>query len=47
MYRLKVHYNTTVPGHVTWMGQEQLLYKQIDFTMGQFRGFVHGMVAAA
>jgi hypothetical protein len=28
------------------MGQEQLLYKQIDFTMGQFCGFVYGMVMA-
>jgi hypothetical protein len=47
IYRLKVHYNTIAPGYVIWMGQERLLYKQMDFTMGQFRGFVHGMVVAA
>ena len=46
-YGLKVHYNTTAPGHVTWMGQDRLLYKQMDFTMGQFRSFVHGVVGAA
>ncbi|KAL4947427.1 hypothetical protein BDW69DRAFT_178420 [Aspergillus filifer] len=47
MFGLKIHYNTTAPGHVTWMGQERLLYKERDFTMGQFRGFVHGVVGAA
>ncbi|KAL4732955.1 hypothetical protein BDV11DRAFT_214658 [Aspergillus similis] len=46
-YGLKMHYNTTAPGHVTWMGQDRLLYKQMDFTMGQFRSFVHGVVGAA
>lgn len=46
-YGLKVHYNTTAPGHVTWMGTERLLYKNLDFTMGQFRGMVHGLVSAA
>lgn len=46
-YRLKVHYNRTSPGHVTWMGEDQLLYQQIAFTMGDFRGFVHGLVTAA
>jgi hypothetical protein len=46
-YGLKIHYNTTAPGHVTWMGQERLLYKQMDFTMGQFRSFVHGVVGGA
>ncbi|KAL4947037.1 hypothetical protein BDW69DRAFT_199945 [Aspergillus filifer] len=42
-FGLKIHYNTTAPGHVTWMGQERLLYKEMDFTMGEFRGFVHGL----
>jgi hypothetical protein len=42
IYRLKIHYNTTAPGHVIWMGQERLLYKQMDFT-----SFVHGVVGAA
>ncbi|PTU19735.1 hypothetical protein P175DRAFT_0532676 [Aspergillus ochraceoroseus IBT 24754] len=46
-FRLKIHYNTTAPGHVTWMGQEWLLYKEMSFTMGEFWGFVHGLVGAA
>lgn len=45
-YGLKVHYNTTAPGHVTWMGEDQLLYQQMQFTMGDFRGFVHGLTTA-
>ncbi|KAH2703353.1 hypothetical protein KXW29_009481, partial [Aspergillus fumigatus] len=35
-YGLKVHYNHTAPGHVTWMGEDQLLYQQMAFTMGDF-----------
>jgi hypothetical protein len=46
-YRLKVHYNTTAPGHVGWMGDNELLYKDVHFTMGAFRGFVHGLVGSA
>ncbi|KAH1479888.1 hypothetical protein KXX06_005291, partial [Aspergillus fumigatus] len=46
-YGLKVHYNHTAPGHVTWMGEDQLLYQQMAFTMGDFRGFIHGLVTAA
>ncbi|KAL4788858.1 hypothetical protein BDV19DRAFT_383564 [Aspergillus venezuelensis] len=46
-FGLKIHYNTTMPGHVTWMGQERLLYKEINFTMGKFHGIVHGMVPMA
>ncbi|KAH3536963.1 hypothetical protein KXW20_002161, partial [Aspergillus fumigatus] len=41
-YGSKVHYNHTAPGHVTWMGEDQLLYQQMAFTMGDFRGFIHG-----
>lgn len=44
MYGLKVHYNSTTPGHVTWMGQDELLLKDIAFTKGDFRGFIHGLV---
>lgn len=43
-YGLKVHYNSTTPGHVGWMNQDRLLYKQLEFTMGDFKGFVHGLV---
>ncbi|RHZ49046.1 uncharacterized protein CDV56_103939 [Aspergillus thermomutatus] len=35
------------PGHVMWMGDDQLLYQQIAFTIGDFRGFIHGLVTAA
>ncbi|RHZ43206.1 uncharacterized protein CDV56_100941 [Aspergillus thermomutatus] len=41
---LKVHYNTTAPGHVMWMGEDQLLYQQMQFTMGDFQGFIHGLM---
>jgi hypothetical protein len=46
-YGLKVHYNSTSPSHVTWMGEDQLLTQQIAFTMGDFRGFIYGLVTAA
>lgn len=46
-YGLKVHYNTTSRGHVEWMGKDELLYKNLHFTMAQFRGMVHGMQAEA
>ena len=46
-FGLKIHYNTTAPGHVTWMGQERLLYKEMNFTISEFRGMIHGVVAAA
>ncbi|OXV06209.1 hypothetical protein Egran_06023, partial [Elaphomyces granulatus] len=46
-YGLKIHYNTTSPGHIGWRGPDQLLYKQINFNMGDFRGFVHGLVRDA
>jgi RecQ family ATP-dependent DNA helicase len=46
-YGLKIHYNTTSRGHVEWVGQDELLYKNIQFTMTQFRSMVHGLTAAA
>ena len=42
-YELKIHYNTTTAGHVDWVG-EQILYKQVQFSMLDFRGMVHGLV---
>jgi hypothetical protein len=45
-YGLKVHYNSTPGGHITWMGRDELLYKDMSFTMGDFRGFTHGLVGA-
>ena len=46
IYRLKIHYNTIVPDYVTWIQPDYLLYKHIQFTIDDFRGFVHGMTAA-
>jgi hypothetical protein len=43
-YGLKIHYNTTSRGHVEWTGDE-LLYKELHFSMAQFRGMVHGLVS--
>ncbi|EDN04941.1 conserved hypothetical protein [Histoplasma mississippiense (nom. inval.)] len=45
-YGLRVHYSNTTPGHVGWMGGDELLYKDMHFTMGDFRGFTHGLVGA-
>ena len=46
IYRLKIYYNTTVPGYITWIQPDYLLYKYIQFTIDDFRGFVYGMTAA-
>jgi hypothetical protein len=46
-YGLKIHFNTTAPGHVTWHGQDELLYKNVRFTMRQFRGMVRQVVHEA
>jgi superfamily II DNA helicase RecQ len=43
-YGLKIHYNTTSRGHVEWTGDE-LLYKNLHFSMAQFRGMVHGLAS--
>jgi hypothetical protein len=40
-YRLKIHYDTTARGHVEWMGQDELLYKELHFSIAQFRSIVH------
>lgn len=42
-YGLKIHYNSTAQGHVDWDG-DRILYKDIQFTMDEFRGMVHGLV---
>ena len=46
-YGLKVHYNTPSDGHISWEGHDQLSYKTMRFTMGAFRGFIHGLTASA
>jgi hypothetical protein len=45
-YGLKIHYNSTSPGHVGWMNPDTLLYKELEFSMGDFRGFIHGLIGA-
>ena len=40
-YGLKIHYNTTAPGHVMWKDKYILQYKDVSFSMAQFRGMVH------
>lgn len=36
--------NTPVEGQIEWKSGDELLYKQIHFTIGDFRGFVHRLV---
>jgi hypothetical protein len=43
-YGKKVFFNTPSEGHIGWKGEDELLYKQIHFTMGDFRGIVHSLV---
>ncbi len=43
-YGMKIYFNTTAQGHIDWHG-DTVLYKQLQFSMGEFRGMVHGLVA--
>lgn len=45
-YGLKVHFSSSTPGHISWTGEDRLLYKDIHFTMRDFRAFVHGLMRA-
>ena len=42
-YGLKIHYNITIEGHIDWV-KDQILYKQVQFSMSNFRSTVHGLV---
>ncbi|KAI2479398.1 DUF3505 multi-domain protein [Pyrenophora tritici-repentis] len=44
-YGLKIHYNTTTRGHVEWTNGDELLYKELHFSMAQFRGMVHRLAS--
>ncbi|KAK3045923.1 hypothetical protein LTR09_012553 [Extremus antarcticus] len=44
-YGLKIHYNTTAVGHANWKDKQTLEYKNIRFTMDEFRGMVQALVA--
>lgn len=39
-----MHYNSTTPSHITWQGTDELLYKELRFTIGNFHSFIHGLV---
>jgi hypothetical protein len=43
-YGLKIHYNTTSRRHVEWTDDE-LLYKNLHFSMAQFHGMVHELAS--
>lgn len=43
-YERTIFINTPSEGHIGWKSGDELLYKQIHFIMGHFRGFVHGLV---
>ena len=45
-YGMKIYFNTTADGHIDWDGNT-VLYKKIQFSMADFRGMVHGLVAEA
>jgi superfamily II DNA helicase RecQ len=42
-YGMKIQFSGTAPGYIDWHG-DQIMYKQIQFTMSQFRGMVHQIV---
>jgi hypothetical protein len=44
-YGLKIHYNTTSHRHVEWIRRDELLYKELHFSMAQFHGMVHGLAS--
>ncbi|CAG8359639.1 unnamed protein product, partial [Penicillium salamii] len=43
-YGRTIFMNTPTEGHIGWKSGDELLYKQIHFTMGDFRGLAHGLV---
>lgn len=45
-YGLKIVYNTTKPGHIEWNG-DLLFDREIQFTMAEFRAWIHGLLADA
>ncbi|CAG8059412.1 unnamed protein product, partial [Penicillium salamii] len=43
-YGMRVSFSTTQPGSVGWIGSDRLLYRQLSFTTGDLRGWIHGLV---
>ena len=44
IYRLKIYYNTTSASYIKWKGYDELLYKNLHFTIPQFRGMVYKLI---
>ena len=42
-YGMKIMFSSTTPGYIDWHG-DQIMFKDIQFTMSQFRGMVHQVV---
>ena len=42
-YGMKIMFSSTTPGYIDWHG-DQIMFKDIQFTMSQFRGMVHQLV---
>ncbi|KAL8761279.1 MAG: hypothetical protein Q9194_007712 [Teloschistes cf. exilis] len=40
---MKIHYTSTAPGNIDWVG-DQIRYKKIEFGMHQLRSMIHGLV---
>ncbi|KAJ5563151.1 hypothetical protein N7461_001912 [Penicillium sp. DV-2018c] len=45
LYGMTTCLNSTVPEHVTWMDFDRLCYKELTFTMRDFKSFVHQVVS--
>ena len=41
-YGMKIAFNTTSTGQMDWIG-DQIVYQDLQFTMPEFRAFVHGL----
>lgn len=46
-YGFSIHFNRTAEGNVNWKDRDTLLYEDKKFTISQFRGMMHGLVAEA
>lgn len=46
-YGLKIYYSTIALGHVDQRNGDELLYKELHFTIDNFRAFAHSLVTAA
>lgn len=45
-YGLKIHYSTTAAGYVMWKDRDTLQYRDLAFSMAEFRGMVHHLYEA-